>query len=57
LGCPRDREADHSDVGDHIVIRHAQSEEAQDGIRRAVGTSLGMWWQFFDGIEHEVNAA
>jgi pyrroloquinoline-quinone synthase len=50
-------DADHSDVGDHIVIKHARSEEAQAGVRRAVETSLSMWWQFFDGIEHEVNGA
>jgi pyrroloquinoline quinone (PQQ) biosynthesis protein C len=50
-------DADHSDVGDHIVINHARSEEAQAGVRRAVETSLGMWWQFFDGIEREVNRA
>jgi pyrroloquinoline-quinone synthase len=50
-------DADHSDVGDHIVINHAQSEEAQAAVRRAVETSLSMWWQFFDGIEHEVNGA
>jgi hypothetical protein len=36
-------DADHSDVGDHIVIKHAQGEEAQAGVRRVVGTSLGMW--------------
>ncbi len=43
-------DAEHSDVGDHIVFRHAASDETQAGVRRAVATSLGMWWQFFDGI-------
>jgi pyrroloquinoline-quinone synthase len=44
---------DHSDVGDHIVIKHAATDETQSGVRRAVSTSLAMWWQFFDGIESE----
>jgi pyrroloquinoline-quinone synthase len=46
-------DAEHSDVGDHIVFRHAESDAAQAGVRRAVSTSLGMWWQFFDGIAAE----
>jgi pyrroloquinoline-quinone synthase len=49
-------DAEHSDVGDHIVIKHAATDEVQEGIRRAVRTSLGMWWQFFAGIEQEANA-
>lgn len=47
-----DRE--HSDVGDHIVIRFATTDELQDKVRKAVGTSLDLWWQFFDGIERQV---
>jgi pyrroloquinoline-quinone synthase len=49
-------DAEHSDVGDHIVVKSATSEEARAGVRRAVKTSLGMWWQFFDGIEREIAA-
>jgi pyrroloquinoline-quinone synthase len=44
-----DRE--HSDVGDHIVIRHATTDELQSRITAAVRTSLEMWWQFFDGMD------
>lgn len=44
-------DAEHSDVGDHIVLRWATTPERQDAIRRAVRTSLGMWWQFFDGMD------
>ena len=44
-----DRE--HSDVGDHIVVRHAGTPELQRGVRAAVEQSLDMWWQFFDGID------
>jgi pyrroloquinoline-quinone synthase len=46
-------DAEHSDVGDHIVVKHATTDELQDRIRRAVRTSLGMWWQFFDGMDRE----
>ncbi len=42
---------DHSDVGDHIVVQHATSDELQERTRRAVNESLAMWWQFFDGME------
>jgi pyrroloquinoline-quinone synthase len=49
-------DAEHSDVGDHIVIKHATTDEVQEGIRRAVQTSLGMWWQFFGGIQQEADA-
>ncbi len=48
-----DRE--HSDVGDHIVVRHATTDEAQARARAAVEESLRMWWQFFDGIEHAID--
>ena len=49
-----DRE--HSDVGDHIVFRFADSLELQERVRRAVRTSLDHWWQFFDGIERAIDA-
>jgi pyrroloquinoline-quinone synthase len=48
-------DADHSDVGDHIVVKHAVTDEVQSSVRRTVATSLGMWWQFFDGIEAEAS--
>lgn len=47
---------DHSDVGDHAVIRHADSAECQARVRRAVQTSLDQWWQFFDGIQRAIDA-
>jgi len=47
-------DAEHSDVGDHIVIRFADTPERQAAIRRAVHTSLDMWWQFFDGMDRIV---
>lgn len=46
-------DAEHSDVGDHIVVRHATTEELQNRVRAAVRTSLGMWWQFFEGMDRE----
>ena len=49
-----DRE--HSDVGNHIVFRFANTPEIQSGIRAAVQTSLDHWWQFFDGIERAIDA-
>ncbi len=48
-----DRE--HSDVGDHIVVRHATTDEAQARARAAVEESLRMWWQFFDGRERAID--
>ena len=45
---------DHSDVGDHIVVRFADSEELRARTRRAVAHSLDMWWQFFDGMERAI---
>ena len=50
-----DRE--HSDVGDHIVVRHAGTPEVRRAVRAAVEQSLDMWWQFFDGIEQAVAAS
>jgi len=44
-----DRE--HADVGDNIVVRHADTPEWHSRVRAAVEHSLDMWWQFFDGIE------
>jgi len=44
-------DAEHAQVGDHIVVRHARTEEIQEQVLAAVRTSLGMWWRFFDGIE------
>jgi len=49
-------DADHSAVGDHIVVRNAQSDEAQAAVRRAVRTSLSLWVQFFDGMDREYGA-
>lgn len=42
---------DHSDVGDNILSHMPLSDVEQTKIRAAVNRSLGMWWQFFDGIE------
>lgn len=42
---------DHSDVGDHIVVKHANSEELRQRVRDALERSLQAWWSFFDGIE------
>jgi len=44
-------DAEHSDVGDHIVLRWATTEERRATVLRCVRTSLGMWWQFFDGMD------
>jgi len=49
-----DRE--HSDVGDHIVLRHANTPDWETRVRAAVSHSLDMWWQFFDGIERAIGA-
>lgn len=48
-----DRE--HSDVGDHIVVRHADTEECRERVRRAVAHSLALWWQFFDGARRALD--
>ena len=45
---------DHSDVGDHIVVRFADTDELRAKTRRAVAHSLDMWWQFFDGMERAI---
>lgn len=44
-------DAEHSDVGDHIVVRHATTDAIQAGVRDAVKTSLRMWWLFFDDMD------
>jgi len=45
---------DHSDIGDHIVVRFASTDEWRERARRAVSHSLDMWWQFFDGMQREI---
>ena len=47
-----DRE--HSDVGDHIVIRFANTDAWQAKVRAAVDSSLEYWWQFFDCIQNRI---
>jgi pyrroloquinoline quinone (PQQ) biosynthesis protein C len=44
-----DRE--HSDVGDHIVVHFADTQDTQRRVEQAVQTSLDRWWAFFDGIQ------
>ncbi len=43
-------DADHSDVGDNIVVRHATDAAIQARVREALQHSLDAWWHFFDGI-------
>lgn len=45
---------DHADVGDHIVVKHASTDELQARTRAVVEESLAMWWQFFDGIQRAI---
>lgn len=47
---------DHSDVGNHIVVRSATSADQQDEVRLAMRESLATWWRFFDGIEQAIDA-
>jgi pyrroloquinoline-quinone synthase len=47
---------DHSDIGDHIVVRFASTDEWREKARRAVSHSLDMWWQFFDGMQRAISA-
>ncbi|MBI1892837.1 MAG: iron-containing redox enzyme family protein [Candidatus Rokubacteria bacterium] len=49
-------DAEHSDVGDHIVVRHATTDAIQQGIREAVRTSLTLWWLFFDDMDRAYGA-
>jgi pyrroloquinoline-quinone synthase len=44
-------DAEHSDVGDNIVVRHATDAAIQARVRDALQHSLDAWWQFFDGIQ------
>jgi pyrroloquinoline-quinone synthase len=44
-------DAEHSDVGDNIVVRHATDAAMQARVRDALQHSLDAWWQFFDGIQ------
>ena len=44
-------DAEHSEVGDHIVVRHAIDAATQARVRDALQHSLDAWWQFFDGIQ------
>jgi len=43
-------DAEHSAVGDNIVVRHATDATTQARVRDALQHSLDAWWQFFDGI-------
>ena len=43
-----DRE--HSDVGDHIVVRSADSDAVRTAVLAAVEESLARWWAFHEGI-------
>ena len=43
-------DAEHSQVGDNIVVRHATDTATQTRVRDALQHSLDAWWQFFDGI-------
>jgi pyrroloquinoline-quinone synthase len=49
-----DRE--HSDIGDHVVIRFATTSEWQAKVRLAVERSLALWWQFFDDVGRAIDA-
>ncbi len=44
-------DAEHSRVGDNIVVRHATDIVTQARVRDALQHSLDAWWQFFDGIQ------
>jgi len=44
-------DAEHSQVGDNIVVRHATDPATQARVRDALQHSLDAWWQFFDGIQ------
>ena len=47
---------DHSDIGDHIVVRFADTDAIRASARRAVAHSLEMWWQFFDGMQRAIGS-
>src|SRR5262249_15465351 len=44
-------DAEHSEVGDSTVVRHATDAVTQARVRDALQHSLDAWWQFFDGIK------
>ena len=44
-------DAEHSKVGDHIVVRHAADAATQARVCDALQHSLDAWWHFFDGIQ------
>ena len=44
-------DAEHSEVGDNIVVRNATDAAIQARVRDALQHSLDAWWQFFDGIQ------
>ena len=45
-----DADREHSDIGDHVVVRFADTPELQAKVRAAVERSLDLWWQFLDGV-------
>jgi pyrroloquinoline-quinone synthase len=47
-------DADHSDVGDHIVVKHADTTLLRHKVCDALDRSLEAWWSFFDGIERSL---
>jgi pyrroloquinoline-quinone synthase len=47
-------DAEHSEVGDNIVVRHATDAAMQARVRDALQHSLDAWWQFFDGIQASI---
>ena len=49
-------DAEHSEVGDNIVVRHATDAATQARVRDALQHSLDAWWQFFDGIQAAISA-
>ncbi len=48
---------DHADIGNHIVVRCADTDERRRAAREALERSLELWWHFFDGIERAIAAA
>jgi pyrroloquinoline-quinone synthase len=44
-------DAEHSAVGDNIVVRHATDAATQAKVIDALQHSLDAWWQFFEGIQ------
>ena len=44
-------DAEHSKVGDNIVVRHATDGATQARVVDALQHSLDAWWHFFDGIQ------